>query len=155
MCSSDLLRVLERSAAVMARPEEQMPHLFKLRGDHTAPKTYEIQMADGRLITQQCHPVEDVYGGAVGHIWIFEDVTLERQTAAQLVYLAERDSLTGLFNRHRFNEELSRMLAEAQRNGTRLALLFFDLDEFKYINDTFGHRAGDAMLIRVAGDVAS
>jgi diguanylate cyclase (GGDEF)-like protein len=47
------------------------------------------------------------------------------------------------------------MLAEAQRNGTRLALLFFDLDEFKYINDTFGHRAGDAMLIRVAGDVAS
>ena len=155
LIGSDPLRVLEKSAAVLARPEEQMPHLFKLRGDRTAPKNYEIQMADGRLITQQCHPVEDVYGGAVGHIWIFEDVTLERQTAAQLVYLAERDSLTGLFNRHRFNEELGRMLADAQRNGTRLALLFFDLDEFKYINDTFGHRAGDAMLIRVAGDVST
>lgn len=47
------------------------------------------------------------------------------------------------------------MLADAQRGGTRLALLYFDLDEFKYINDTFGHRAGDAMLIRVAGDIAS
>ena len=151
----DPLRVREQSAAVLARPEEQMPHLFRLRGDRSAPKTYEIQMADGCLITQQCHAVEDVYGGPVGHMWIFEDVTLERQTAAQLVYLAERDSLTGLVNRHRFNEELGRMLADAQRSGTRLALLFFDLDEFKYINDTFGHRAGDAMLIRVAGDVAS
>ncbi len=151
----DPLRVLEQSAAVLARPEEQMPHLFRLRGDRSAPKNYEIQMADGRLITQQCHAVEDVYGGPVGHMWIFEDVTLERQTAAQLVYLAERDSLTGLVNRHRFNEELGRMLADAQRAGTRLALLFFDLDEFKHINDTFGHRAGDAMLIRVAGDVAS
>src|SRR6185369_6864571 len=91
----------------------------------------------------------------VGHIWIFEDVTLERQTAEQLIYLAERDALTGLFNRHRFNEELSRMIADAQRHTSRVALLFFDLDDFKYINDTFGHRAGDAMLIRVAGEVAS
>jgi diguanylate cyclase (GGDEF)-like protein len=46
------------------------------------------------------------------------------------------------------------MIADAQRHGSRLALLFFDLDDFKYINDTFGHRAGDAMLIRVAGEVA-
>ena len=46
------------------------------------------------------------------------------------------------------------MIADAQRHSSRLALLFFDLDDFKYINDTFGHRAGDAMLIRVAGEVA-
>jgi len=46
------------------------------------------------------------------------------------------------------------MIADAQRHGSRVALLFFDLDDFKYINDTFGHRAGDAMLIRVAGEVA-
>ena len=155
LIGGDPMRVLEQSTAALARPEEQMQHLFRLRADRTAPKPYEIRLADGRLITQQCHPVEDVYGGAVGHIWIFEDVTRERQTADQLVYLAERDSLTGLYNRHRFNEELGRMLAEAQRGGSRLALFFFDLDEFKYINDTFGHRAGDAMLIRVAGEIAT
>ncbi len=154
LIGGDPLQALEKSVLVLARPEEQMPHLFKLQGGE-APRVYEIQMADGRLITQQCHPVEDVNGSAVGHIWIFEDVTLERQTAEQLVYLAERDSLTGLYNRHRFNEELGRMIADAQRGGSRLALLYFDLDEFKYINDTFGHRAGDAMLIRVAGDAAS
>jgi len=111
-------------------------------------------MADGRLVTQQVHAVEDVYGRPVGHLWLFQDVTRERQTADQLIYLAERDALTGLFNRHRFNEELSRMIADAQRHESRVALLFFDLDDFKYINDTFGHRAGDAMLIRVAGEVA-
>jgi diguanylate cyclase (GGDEF)-like protein len=97
--------------------------------------------------------VEDLERRPVGHLWLFEDVTRERQTAAQLIYLAERDALTGLYNRHRFNEELGRMIADAERNGTRIALFFFDLDDFKYINDTFGHRAGDAMLIRVAGEV--
>lgn len=155
LIGGDPLRVLETAGAVLARPEEQMPHILRLRDSGDAPGSYEIQLADGRLITQQCHPVADVYGRAAGHIWIYEDVTLERQTAEQLIYLAERDSLTGLYNRHRFNEELTRMIADAQRSGSRLALLYFDLDEFKYINDTFGHRAGDAMLIRVAGDIAS
>jgi diguanylate cyclase (GGDEF)-like protein len=98
--------------------------------------------------------VTDVFGRPVGHLWLFQDVTRERQTADQLIYLAERDALTGLYNRHRFNEELGRMIADAQRHSSRLALLFYDLDDFKYINDTFGHRAGDAMLIRVAGEVA-
>jgi diguanylate cyclase (GGDEF)-like protein/PAS domain S-box-containing protein len=155
LVGGDSLSVLEHSAAVLARPQEQMPHVFSLRAGGEIPGAYEIQMADGRLIMQQCHPVADAEGHAAGHIWIFEDVTLERQTAEQLVYLAERDALTGLYNRHRFNEELARKIADAQRGKTRLALLFFDLDEFKYINDTFGHRAGDAMLIRVAGDIAS
>ncbi len=139
--------------AVLARPEEQLSFVLKLDAEGRTPARYEIRFADGRLLTQVCHPVEDVFGQPVGHIWIYEDVTLERQTAEQLTYLAERDPLTGLFNRHRFNEELSRMIADAERSRSRVALLFFDLDEFKYINDTFGHRAGDAMLIRVAGEV--
>ncbi len=154
LMDSDPLQVLENSASVLARPEEQMPYLFRLHRGGEVPGAYEIRMADGRLITQRCYPVEDVHGGAVGHIWMFEDVTRERQTAEQLIYLAERDAMTGLYNRHRFNEELGSMMAIAQRGGTRLALLYFDLDEFKYVNDTFGHRAGDAMLIRVAGEIA-
>jgi diguanylate cyclase (GGDEF)-like protein/PAS domain S-box-containing protein len=146
--------VLASSACVLARPEEQGKRVLRLpRGDELLG-VLEIQMSDGRLVTQQVHAVEDVYGRAVGHLWLFQDVTQERQTADQLIYLAERDALTGLYNRHRFNEELARMIADAQRHESRVALLFFDLDDFKYINDTFGHRAGDAMLIRVAGEVA-
>jgi diguanylate cyclase (GGDEF)-like protein/PAS domain S-box-containing protein len=146
--------VFATSACALARPEEQGRHVLRQPREDEIVGALEIQMADGRLITQQVHSVEDVYGRPVGHLWLFQDVTRERQTADQLIYLAERDALTGLYNRHRFNEELARMIADAQRHDSRLALLFFDLDDFKFINDTFGHRAGDAMLIRIAGEVA-
>jgi diguanylate cyclase (GGDEF)-like protein/PAS domain S-box-containing protein len=150
----DAQDVLSTSTSTLARPEEQSRHILREPKSGEIFGALEIQMADGRLITQQGYAVEDVYGRPVGHLWIFEDVTRERQTADQLIYLAERDALTGLYNRHRFNEELARMIADAQRHSSRVALFFFDLDDFKYINDTFGHRAGDAMLIRVAGEVA-
>lgn len=146
-------QILAASASVLARPDEQSREILRLPAAGELLGVLEIAMSDGRIVTQQGYSVEDSYGRQVGYLWLFEDVTLDRQTAAQLVYLAERDALTGLFNRHRFNDELGRMIAEAQRNGSRLGLFFFDLDEFKYINDTFGHRAGDAMLIRVAGEV--
>jgi len=145
--------VLARSGCTLARQEELGRHVLRKPEPGEPLGVLELQMADGRTITQQGYTVDDVQGRPVGYLWLFEDVTLERQTAAQLVYLAERDALTGLYNRHRFNDELGRMIADAQRNGTRTALFFFDLDDFKYINDTFGHRAGDAMLIRVAGEV--
>ena len=88
-------------------------------------------------------------------MWLFQDVTRERQTANQILYLAERDPLTGLYNRHRFQEELARMLSGGERRRRRVALLFFDIDDFKHVNDSFGHRAGDALLIRVAGEVSA
>jgi diguanylate cyclase (GGDEF)-like protein/PAS domain S-box-containing protein len=142
------------STSLLARPDEQSHHIL-VQPAHADPSgTYEIQMSDGRVIMQQGYGVKDMSGRAAGYLWLFEDITRERQTAEQLIYLAERDALTGLYNRHRFNEELTRMIADAQRHSSRLALLFFDLDDFKYVNDTFGHRAGDAMLIRVAGEVA-
>ncbi|MGZ8154958.1 MAG: EAL domain-containing protein [Burkholderiales bacterium] len=146
--------VVSGSRSALARPDEQAPHILRQpkSGEIVAP--YEIQMADGRVITQQAHEVKDEQGRPVGYLWLFEDVTRQRQTAEQLIYLAERDSLTGLYNRHRFNEELARMIADAQRHASRIALVYFDLDDFKYINDTFGHRAGDAMLIRVAAELS-
>lgn len=146
--------VLKASACTLVHPEEQAKRMLRQPRVGEISGALEIQIADGRLVTQQGHAVKDVLGRPVGYLWLFVDVTRERQTADQLVYLAERDALTGLYNRRRFNEELARMISEAERNQSRLALLFFDLDDFKYINDTFGHRAGDATLIRVAGEVA-
>jgi len=147
--------VLSHSANVLARPDHFSQHILQVLDTHEVSETFEIVMADGRVVTQLSYPVRDSKGTFVGRLWIYEDVTRERQTAEQLIYLAERDSLTGLYNRHRFQEELGKMLVDAERRNSQGALLFFDLDEFKYINDTFGHRAGDAMLIRVAGEVSA
>jgi diguanylate cyclase (GGDEF)-like protein/PAS domain S-box-containing protein len=68
----------------------------------------------------------------------------------QLSYHAEHDPLTGLFNRHYFQEELERTVARVARNGSDCALFYIDLDQFKYINDTLGHAAGDRLLVDIA-----
>ena len=115
----------------------------------------ELAMADDRIITRQGTQVLGAGGQPAGYLWICEDVTSERQAARQLLFLAERDPLTGLANRNRFESELARLVALVSREpDTRGALLYFDLDEFKVINDTFGHSAGDAVLLQVASAIS-
>ena len=74
---------------------------------------------------------------------------LER-SEQRLQHLADHDQLTGLFNRRRFEEELIRELSRADRAGSEGAVLSIDIDNFKAINDSAGHQAGDAMLLMVA-----
>ena len=147
--------VLKFSGNILARPDHFSKHILSVLETHEVSDSFEISMADGRIITQLSYPVRDSEDRFIGRLWIYEDITRERQTAEQLIYLAERDSLTGLFNRRRLQEELTRLLAISDRHQTKGALIFFDLDEFKYVNDTFGHRAGDTMLIRIAGEVGA
>lgn len=78
------------------------------------------------------------------------DVTVEKAAEDRIVFLADHDPLTGLINRRRFQEELEHHIAYAQRYGHQGALLFLDLDQFKCINDSFGHQQGDEFLIQVA-----
>ena len=75
------------------------------------------------------------------------------QAASRLLYLAEHDALTGSCNRHCFEERLAQIISAAGRSGARISVLYLDLDEFKYINDTYGHSAGDAVLVRVAHEI--
>ena len=74
------------------------------------------------------------------------DITARKQAELRLAWLAEHDPLTGLSNRRRFEKELEQAIAASKRYQHSGALLFFDLDQFKYVNDTSGHRAGDQLL---------
>ncbi len=116
----------------------------------------EITLQDGRIITQFSVPV--VIGPEAtsnGQLWLFEDITNERLSAERLLFLAERDALTGLINRARFEEELHALFSRYARDpNLTAALLYFDIDEFKYINDSFGHRAGDTVLCKVANTIS-
>ncbi|MBW8365326.1 MAG: EAL domain-containing protein [Rhizobium sp.] len=147
--------VLAKSTSMLARPDHFSKHLLSVLETRELSDSYEIQMTDGRVITELDYPVRDRENRFIGHLWIYEDVTRERQTAEQLVYLAERDALTGLYNRHRFQQELARTMLDSDRHQTQCAVMFFDLDEFKTINDSYGHRAGDALLIRVASEIST
>ncbi len=77
---------------------------------------------------------------------IYEDITESRKLAKKLSFQATHDDLTGLINRTEFERRLSMLVNDAQRIGTEHALCFLDLDQFKVINDTCGHIAGDELL---------
>ena len=77
------------------------------------------------------------------------DITARKKAELRLAWLADHDPLTGLYNRRRFTQELNDAVAAARRYRRAGALLFLDLDQFKYINDTSGHHAGDRLLQRL------
>jgi len=88
------------------------------------------------------------YGGVTTFTAVLRDVTQEAEAKNRLTQLASHDFLTGLPNRMLFDDRLSTALARADRNRKKCALLFIDMDNFKSINDRFGHAAGDVFLKR-------
>jgi diguanylate cyclase (GGDEF)-like protein/PAS domain S-box-containing protein len=146
--------IFGKSGCQVVQADYFRQHIERVLASQGGGDSLELEFRDGRIATQHSHPVHERDGAFTGQVWVYEDITQERRTAEQLLNLAERDSLTGLYNRHRFQVELVRAVDEAQRQDAQCALLFFDLDEFKAINDHFGHGAGDALLSRVANEVA-
>jgi len=86
------------------------------------------------------------------HLQAMQDQMQEKidQATARLVYQASHDALTGLINRHEFEQRLERTLLSALQQGREHALCYMDLDQFKVINDTCGHAAGDELLLQLA-----
>jgi diguanylate cyclase (GGDEF)-like protein len=94
--------------------------------------------------------IDDTTGKITHYIALFADITERKAAEAHIKRLAHHDALTGLANRFTLEARLGQALANAQRYGKQVAVIFIDLDRFKNINDSLGHHVGDAMLTEVA-----
>ncbi|TFW09292.1 EAL domain-containing protein [Oxalobacteraceae bacterium OM1] len=115
--------------------------------------TLRTYTKDGRLVWTEFYlaPVRDD-AGAVNHFVVaLYDITAMRRYQAELEFQANRDTLTGLANRNLLRDRLGQAAAYAERYGHPVWVLFLNLDRFKFVNDTLGHRAGD-LLLQAAAD---
>ena len=121
-------------------------------GHATLNHEYRMVHEDGtvRWVLEQAFPIDDDHGNP----WLIQGVIFditERKTAEEEVaFLAYHDKLTGLPNRALFEEMLESAIARGRRNDTGVGVLFLDLDNFKMVNDSLGHHAGDLLLAQLA-----
>ncbi len=94
-------------------------------------------------------PIRDGSGNVTGGVLIFHDVSEARELNRKLAYHASHDMLTQLVNRREFESRLERALKSAKARETSYALCYLDLDQFKIVNDSCGHSAGDALLAQL------
>jgi diguanylate cyclase (GGDEF)-like protein/PAS domain S-box-containing protein len=94
-------------------------------------------------------PIRDGGGKTAGGVLVFHDVSESRELNRRLSYHASHDLLTGLVNRREFENRLERALKSAKARESSYALCYLDIDQFKIVNDTCGHSAGDALLGQV------
>ncbi|MGI9331347.1 MAG: diguanylate cyclase domain-containing protein, partial [Gammaproteobacteria bacterium] len=97
-------------------------------------------------IENTASPIRDDKGEVTGGVLVFHDVSEARELNRKLSYHASHDILTGLVNRREFESRLERALKSAKAKETSYALCYIDLDQFKIVNDSCGHNAGDALL---------
>jgi diguanylate cyclase (GGDEF)-like protein/PAS domain S-box-containing protein len=122
-------------------------------GEAGAPRERRWLRPDGSTVWVEVHAsaVRDREGRPVYLLWQVADISARRLMEERLRHLADHDGLTGLFNRRRFEEEVERHITQARRYGMPGALFLIDVDGLKAINDSRGHKSGDAVLVAVAG----
>ncbi len=154
--------LLGRRAFDLMHPDdaERLERLFvELREQRQPFYGFEFRARhrDGMLMSFEANgtPILDEGGALTGYRGVTRDITRRKEDESRLVYLAEHDVLTGLLARAKFLEVLEDEVRLSHNTGQPLTLLIIDLDDFKLINDTHGHLAGDALLRLVADTLRS
>ena len=152
---------------IIGRPFDRMmaPELASqydywfLRGMQGEPLEYEVEIPSARYGSRwlKCNFIPDIdeaTGKARGVYGMIHNVTKGKEAEQRLTRLAQFDTLTGLANRHQFNETFERVLRANDQDGKPLALMFLDIDHFKQVNDRHGHGSGDFLLKEFAHRLA-
>ncbi len=112
---------------------------------------FEVEHSGGQsVLASSFIPLRDSHGEVIKVMGVMQDITNALLMADRLTYHASFDSLTGLVNRREFEQRLDRVLKTAREDASEHALCYLDLDQFKVINDTCGHVAGDELLRQLA-----
>lgn len=120
-------------------------------------KTFINKKKNGDIFYEKktISPLKDDQDNLIGFISSGKDVTLETLLHKEMETLASTDKLTGIYNRHRFEELFSLEVARARRFSSPLSLILLDIDHFKAVNDTYGHDAGDNVLKHLSSIIQS
>ncbi|MCB1773431.1 MAG: EAL domain-containing protein, partial [Gammaproteobacteria bacterium] len=120
-----------------------------LKAGHTWEGELHNRRKNGEHFWEYAHiaPVVDDDGGVRHYFAVKEDITVRKQQTEKILYQAHYDALTRLPNRLLSLDRLQQLLLQAKRQGSRTAVLFIDLDDFKKVNDSLGHDVGDKLLI--------
>jgi diguanylate cyclase (GGDEF)-like protein/PAS domain S-box-containing protein len=121
---------------------------LRLRQTINMPSQNQLVTREGRRIAveESAAPIWSDTGELLGAVVVFRDVSHERKLSKQLSWNASHDMLTGLINRREFEAQIAHALHSAKEEDHVHALLYMDLDQFKIVNDTCGHSAGDLLL---------
>lgn len=146
------VRGIKRQMRILKEPTA----VFKMFREVISDKETKIQglveTIDDRFFEFTSLP-ETLDGEYLGRVFCLRDITKLKQNQAQLHHQAYHDALTGLPNRFKLHDELKQRIDQAQRKGTKVAIFFIDLDNFKTINDTLGHSEGDKFLLTAAEEL--
>jgi diguanylate cyclase (GGDEF)-like protein/PAS domain S-box-containing protein len=123
-----------------------------LMGKDVAPIEHHIIRKDGKIrwVSDTIILFKDASGKLLSYDGVIKDITERKKVEEQIRNMAFYDSLTQLPNRRMLNDRLGQAMAASKRSGLYGALMFLDLDNFKPLNDTYGHEIGDLLLIEVA-----